>query len=192
MNFPAAKDYILQRLQQELPANLFYHGVHHTLDVCQAVDEIAEGEKVSGNNLVILRTAAVYHDIGFVVAYKNNEAVAARIAGETLASYHYNPEQIEIIKKIILSTCVPHRPQTQLEEIMCDADLDYLGRDDFFEIAETLKKEWLAHGIIHSENDWPIIQFEFLIQHRYFTNTARAIREPQKQKHLAELKRQLK
>ena len=192
MVFEAAKDYILQRLKRELPSELSYHGLHHTLDVCQAVDEIAEGENVTGEKLVMLRTAAVYHDIGFVKEYKNNEEIASEIAGETLGSFHYNKGQIEIIKKIILSTRVPQCPLTHMEEILCDADLDYLGREDFFVIAETLKKEWLTHDLIRSEKEWPSIQVAFLQHHRYFTPTSRARREALKQDHIAKLKELLR
>lgn len=191
MDFEAAKDYILQRLKRELPSKLSYHGLHHTLDVCQAVDEIAEGENVTGEKLVMLRTAAVYHDIGFVKEYKNNEDIASEIAGETLGSFNYNERQIEIIKKIILSTRVPQRPLTHLEEILCDADLDYLGREDFFEIAETLKKEWVAHELIRSEKEWPAIQVAFLQHHRYFTKTSQSRREALKHDHIAKLKQLL-
>ena len=101
MDFKAANDYITQRMLRDLPGKLYYHGMHHTLDVCRAVDEIAQGEKVHGDDLILLRTAAIYHDIGFVVEYNHNEELATEIAGHTLPSYHYAPEQIDIIKKII-------------------------------------------------------------------------------------------
>ena len=191
MDFKAANDYITQRMLRDLPGKLYYHGMHHTLDVCRAVDEIAQGEKVHGDDLILLRTAAIYHDIGFVVEYNHNEELATEIAGHTLPSYHYAPEQIDIIKKIILSTRVPQTPETHLEKIICDADLDYLGREDFFDIAETLKKEWLAHNIIHAEGEWPAIQLKFLERHRYFTKTAIANREAKKQQHISQLKRTL-
>lgn len=191
MNFQAAKEYILNRLSVELPKDLYYHGVHHTLDVCQSVDEIASGENIIDDDLVLLRTAAIYHDIGFVEAYQNNEAIAVTIAQHTLPSFDYSPEQIYIIANIILSTGVPQTPDTLLEKIMCDADLDYLGREDFFEIATTLKNEWLAFHIIDSEAEWDKRQLTFLEHHQYFTSTSRKKRDAQKKIHLAEIKQRL-
>ena len=35
------------------------------------------------------------------------------------------------------ATKIPQTPLTKLEEIICDADLDYLGREDFFEISRS-------------------------------------------------------
>jgi uncharacterized protein len=191
MNFQEAKNFILERLQKDLPGNLFYHGLHHTLDVCQAVDELAASEKVNGKSLVLLRTAAVFHDCGFLRQYLNNESLAVSIAEQHLPGFEYSKEDIEIIGKIIMATRIPQRPSNHVEEIMCDADLDYLGRDDFFQISETLKKEWLAYGIVQSEEEYNEKQVRFFMQHTYFTDTAKQKREEKKQQHLSELKKRL-
>lgn len=93
----------------------------------------------------------------------------------------------KLLPTLLLAASVPHNPQTHLEEIMCDADLDYLGREDYFEIAQTLKQEWLAYGLINSEDEWKHKQVQFFQQHRYFTRTAREKREKQKAKHLQQI-----
>jgi uncharacterized protein len=191
MRFEEAKEFILTRLGQELPPDLYYHGVHHTLDVCNSVEELAIAERVNGESLLMLKTAAVFHDSGFLKQYINNEPVAVAFAQEYLPQFGYSKEQIKVISRIILSTRVPQRPANHIEEIMCDADLDYLGRDDFFQISETLKKEWLAYGIIKSEEEYNEKQVSFFKQHNYFTDTARKNREPKKQKHLIELNKRL-
>jgi uncharacterized protein len=188
MNFEEAKDYILSRLKKELPKNLFYHGFHHTLDVCKAVDELAFSERINGEDLILLRTAAVFHDSGFLQQYLNNEPIAVSIAEQKLPAFNYSSEQIRKIGHVILSTCIPQRPTNHIEQIMCDADLDYLGRDDFFEISETLKQEWLAYGLISSDEEYNEKQLKFFQQHHYFTQTAKQKRELKKQKHLLELR----
>lgn len=191
MEFQEAKAFVLKLLGTELPHNLFYHGLHHTVDVCNAVDELAVAENVTGESLTLLRTAAVFHDSGFTRQYLNNEPVAVAIAEKHLPSFNYSKEQIAIISRIILSTSVPQKPGNHMEEIMCDADLDYLGRSDFFRISETLKKEWLAYGIVSSEEEYNLKQVRFFGDHKYFTKTAKALREPTKQSHLIELKKRL-
>ena len=188
MKFEAAKDYILNRLEKELPKNLYYHGLHHTIDVCAAVDELADSEKIKGEDLVLLRTAAVYHDSGFLKQYLNNEPIAVSIAEQKLPGYGYNPEQIRAIGNIILATSIPQRPHNHIEKIMCDADLDYLGRDDFFDISETLKQEWFAYGLIRSDEEFNEKQLKFFLQHNYFTKTAKEKRESRKQQHMLELR----
>lgn len=187
MQYQRARAYALSRLQQELPANLFYHGLHHTLDVCRAAEELAAGEALSPEELLLVQTAAIYHDVGFIEQYLNNEPIAAQIARETLPAFGYSAQQISIICNIILATRVPQQPQNLLEQIVCDADLDYLGREDFFEISETLRREWLAFGLISSTEDWNCTQIRFFQNHHYFTRTAREKREARKQQHLTDI-----
>lgn len=191
MYYQKARAYVLKRLEQELPVNLYYHGVHHTLDVCQAVYQLAMHEKIVGEELIMLRTAALYHDIGFIEQYLNNEPIASRIARETLPRFGYLPEQIEVICSIILATQIPQTPATHLEKIMCDADLDYLGRQDFFDISQTLQQEWKEFGIVSSSHEWNCKQLRFLEQHTYFTKTAIATRNDLKKKHFSALQGQL-
>lgn len=188
MHYQKARDYVLSRLQQHLPRNLYYHSLHHTLDVCRAAGEIACSEGIEGENLLLLLTAALYHDTGFIEQYRENEPIACQIASQTLPLFGYTPEQINIVNGMIMATRVPQRPQTHLEFILCDADLDYLGRDDFFDIARTLQKEWEEYGLVSSSEEWNRKQIAFLEQHHYFTDTARSKRNLQKQKHLANLK----
>jgi predicted metal-dependent HD superfamily phosphohydrolase len=191
MYYQKAVEYAFRKLREELPEKLYYHGIHHTIDVCQVVDDLAFCEQVTGEDLILLSTAAVYHDIGFTVQYQNNEPVAASIARESLPEFAYTPRQIDIISHIILATRIPQKPTTLLEEIMCDADLDYLGREDFPEIAKTLQQEWMEFGLINSEEEWNCKQVSFFQQHQYFTRTAREKRELTKNKHLQKLQKML-
>lgn len=191
MKFLEARAFILERLQKDLPHDLYYHGLHHTLDVCNAVEEIAASEDVNGEPLTLLRTAAVFHDCGFLKQYLNNEPVAVDLASKYLPEFGYSPEQIASIGNIILSTRIPQQPANHIEQIMCDADLDYLGRDDFFRISRTLMQEWLAYGIVASEEEYNEKQVRFFTQHAYFTRTAIKSREKKKQEHLIQLKHRL-
>lgn len=188
MKFEEVRSYVLNLLHKDLPSNLYYHGVHHTLDVCNAVEELSQQEKVDGPELDLLRTAAVLHDVGFIQQYLDNEHLAVKFAREFLPTYGYSDQQIEIIGDIILCTQIPQNPRNRIEEIMCDADLDYLGRDDFFLISENLKKEWFVYEIVGSEEEYNRKQITFFEQHRYFTRSAQLRRESQKQMHLSKLK----
>ena len=72
-------------------------------------------------------------------------------------------------------------PINKLQEIICDADLDYLGRDDFEEIADKLRLELREMGKINSDRMWDEIQVKFLRQHQYFTRTAIESRQAKKE-----------
>jgi hypothetical protein len=114
-----------------------------------------------------------------------------RMAREILPQYGFNDVHIDMIDKLIMSTQIPQSPTTHLEEIMCDADLDYLGRDDFFEIAHNLFLELKAHGKITSERQWDEIQIPFLNKHNYFTKTNITRRQPKKHEFVEAIKKRL-
>lgn len=184
MNFSAAKSHILYRLQLELPANLYYHGVQHTLDVFEAATEIARGEGITGSSLVLLQTAALYHDCGFLIAYQDHEAAGCMIARQVLPDFGYSHTQVEQICSLIMATRIPQSPNNHLEQILCDADLYYLGTDDFFRIGNLLFREFQEYGILADEEEWNRIQLQFLSSHQYFTATARQRRQSKKVVHL--------
>ena len=98
---------------------------------------------------------------------------------------------IEIVSGLIRATKIPQAPKNLLEEIICDADLDYLGRNDFYEIGDKLFKEFMARGVVGSRDEWNRLQISFLEAHRYHTTYARKHRRPAKLKRIRELKSQL-
>jgi predicted metal-dependent HD superfamily phosphohydrolase len=188
MNFHAAKAFILDKLESELSNQLYYHGIHHTLDVLYTVEELCYYEKVTPYEEMLLKTAALFHDSGFTISAQEHERLGCGIARDHLPRYGYKPQEIERICGMIMATKIPQTPNNELEQIMCDADLDYLGRDDFYDIGRTLFEELKASNVLTSEEAWNRIQVSFLEQHSFFTHTNRKRRAPKKQRYLSELK----
>jgi len=192
INYRKAEKYIVKRLKRELPDNLFYHDLRHTTDVCAAVERLALMEGIEGDDIFLLKTAALYHDAGFVHQYKDNEDIGAALAKKVLPQFGYTSEQIKTIGKLIQATKVPQKPTNHLEQIICDADLDYLGGDEFHMIADKLKKELMDRGFIATDKEWDELQINFLSQHTYFTKTAIALRRDNKNARLEEVKERYK
>jgi predicted metal-dependent HD superfamily phosphohydrolase len=192
INYRKAEKYIVNRLRKELPDNLHYHDLRHTLDVCAAVERIALIEGVEGDDIFLLKTAALYHDAGFVKQYSNNEEIGAALAKEVLPRFGYTDEQIEVIHQLINATKVPQQPKNKLEEIICDADLDYLGGNEFHLIADKLKRELMERDMVQTDKQWDELQIKFLEQHRYFTKTAIELRRDNKKARIEEIKERLK
>lgn len=178
MDFLKARDYILKRLKNELKPNLFYHSIEHTLDVYNSAIKIAEMEGVNGIDLNLLKTASLYHDSGMIRTYNGHEEASVEIAKESLPQFGYNQLAIETISKMIITTKLPQTAGTFLEKIICDADLDYLGRDDFIMISHKLRHEWVTQEInVLSLKQWYELQIQFLSNHKYFTKYAISTRK---------------
>ena len=188
--FKEVREYILDRLENTLDSHLYYHGLEHTKDVLGAVENIALSEGVTSHELELLKVAAAFHDSGFLVVYKNHEEAGCGIAYEVFNKIGMSQEDQDIIYNLILSTKVPQQPKTHLEEILCDADLDYLGRDDFEFISNSLFDEFKHWNIVSDVETWMNIQISFLDKHKYWTKFSKTYREEKKLAHLNKLKKE--
>lgn len=191
MRYKEAENWVFAKLAHELDDVLVYHDIKHTADVVRAADRLCYLEGISQHDTIMVRTAALFHDVGFCEQYMDNEELAAGVAREVLPQFGYTPEEVATIGQMIMATRVPHHPRNKLDEIICDADLDYLGRDDFHPIADNLKIELMHYGIIKTDKEWDEIQVKFFNLHRYFTSSAIKLRQEKKAAHLQEIQSRL-
>jgi len=165
--------YVFDNLESELDHRLYYHGIHHTRDyVLPAAEHLAYLENIKGEQLILLLTAAVLHDIGYIKQYANNEFIGASIAADLLPRFSYTPQQIEIIQSMIMATALPQSANTILEKIICDADLCHFGSYDFISMSNSLWRELIAFGYTISKEQWNKNTLDFLNSHLYWTKTA--------------------
>lgn len=179
---------VLTRLRDQAAPFLTYHSAEHTKDVLDQANRIAQDEGITNDKqLQLLQIAALYHDTGFLIGHQGHEEKSCELARNDLAPYNVPQEDIEAICSMIMATKLPQSPQNHLEEILCDADLDYLGRDDFETISNRLRHEFFSLGVVKNEKEWMELQLKFIGSHRYFTRTNRTQREPTKCRHLKNL-----
>ncbi|GAC1592441.1 MAG: hypothetical protein NVS3B8_06130 [Chitinophagaceae bacterium] len=184
MQVEAAGSFIIEKLEKELPAYLTYHNVDHTQQVLKHTLEIASAEGIAGNELDLLCTAALFHDTGFIEKYSGHEEVSCRIARQYLPQFEYSTSAIEEVCELIMATKVPQTPKSRLAEVLCDADLYYLGTDDYSIIAEKLYPEFLKLGFAKDKMEWQRQQIVFLTSHQYFTKTAQDLLAGKQKKNL--------
>ncbi len=178
---------MMSRLEKSLPSWLHYHSPGHTRYVLEKAIFLAEQEKVSEKDLLLLKIAAVYHDAGFLIGPKDHEKTGCKIAAEDLQKYDLSDEDIEKICGMIMATRIPQKPTNKLEKILADADLEYLGTDKFEEFGQDLYRERLHFDPRLSMEDWNKIQVEFISNHEYHTHFCKTYREPVKQENLRHL-----
>lgn len=175
-------------LDTGLSEKLTYHSYAHTIWVVESCLTIAANEGIKdATDLLLLETSAWFHDLGFVRTYLKHEEKSCEIATEILTQEGASVSEIKKVCDLIMSTRIPQTPCCHLGEILCDADLDYLGRDDFFPWSDKLRKEWYNFGMINSDDEFEERQQRFLNAHRYHTRDAQMRREPVKQLLIKEL-----
>lgn len=180
-------DDIVSLLKAKLPKHLTYHSLKHTLYVLNRAVYIAEKEGVSGNNLRLLKVAALCHDIGFIQTHINHEEIGCKIVRNHFETYNLTAEEVEQICGMIMATRVPQQPKNLLEEILADADLEYLSTNKFKVGSSKLFLELKHFNSQLTQKQWNTIQIAFLQKHKYFTKYCKHYKEHRKQKNLITL-----
>ena len=185
-------EYIRDLFKYELPDGLKYHDANHTLHptkgVVAAANNIAISEKISEHDRELLIAAAYFHDSGYIREYGKNEPIAARMAGRILKLIGYKTDEIEKIQKIILATDLAVKPRTHIEKILCDADLDHFGREDFFKMDGKLREGRRIRGIdVGDDAKWYKATLAVITNHQYYTESQRKLRDKEKQKNIKRL-----
>ena len=181
----------LKLLSTQLSKDLCYHGIHHTLDVLKVINQYIKREKIQAQDAKLLRIGALLHDIGFTVSYTDHELISVEIATKLMSELGFSKEHIKTVNGLILSTQVPQKPKNILEKIICDSDLDYLGRSDFYSKSNLLFKELKTYANIESKLEWNKLQVKFLKSHKYHTKFANKYRQPQKMNRILEIEKQI-
>ncbi len=181
------REFVIALLKKELPPSYYFHDYEHTLYVVDKTIEIAKHEHCSEKEIELLGVAALWHDVGYIHVYKGHEEEGCRLVKKYLPDYGYSKEDIVIICGMIMATKIPQSPKTRLEEIIADADIEYLGAPQPAETAYKLFRELNALDPSLTEKKWNKTQISFLQQHRFFTNFCRTHREAAKAAYLKEL-----
>lgn len=185
--------YALSRLERELAPELTYHNLWHTVeDVLPATRRLAVLSGISADDVRLLEVAAAYHDIGFVIGYHDHERAGAEIIAQVLPGFGFTSEQIAAVQGMILATRLPQSPHTPLEEILADADLDVLGREDSLARSQALRSEMASCGAPVGEMEWYRRQLKFFRGHHYFTTIARSLRGEGERRNIEALETRLR
>ncbi len=179
---------MFSELSNKLAPKYTYHSLSHTTMVLRDAVFIANKIGISDQEMRLLKTAISFHDFGFVSSHENHEERGCKEVRKVLPLYNYRADEIDKICGMIMATKIPQSPKNLLEQIICDADLFYLGTQYYFQVAELFERELSALNILKSKQQWTEIQVTFLENHHYHTEFARQLLEETKQNNLAIIK----
>lgn len=190
-SFQQLYNVVIDKLEHGLPAYLSYHNVQHTRNVVEAVTHLADKEHLSERDKMLVQTAALFHDTGFLQSHDEHELLSCKLAKKILPEFGFENEEIEQVCNMVMATKLPQSAADTLSRILCDADLYYLGTDDYTVMASALYQEMKKFNRVADEREWLVKQIDFLREHNYYTGTAKAEMEKGKQINLERLQEQL-
>jgi HD superfamily phosphodiesterase len=161
--------------------------------VVKMAEYIALQEHINEDDILLIKTAALFHDAGFInIDSEGHEEESIRLAEKKLPEFGYTKNEIEIIAGMIRATMIPQKPKTKLECILADADLEYLGTDNFEYIGNKLYLELKHYNPNLSLEEFNEMQINFLQSHFYHTAYCIQNRTAMKEKNLEDLIQQQK
>ena len=167
---PELKEKIFNDLSNILDENYSYHNLDHTKRVISAAVDIGSNYDLSEKDWRCLLTACLLHDYGFIESHVEHEKISAKLSSQILPKYDFSETDIQIINSLIIVTKLEKKPKNLLESIIRDADLEYLGSEDFIKISPLLKKEWINCKVVKSDSEFYKIQYEFILNHSFYTD----------------------
>ncbi|MDQ1090351.1 Pycsar system effector family protein [Siphonobacter sp. SORGH_AS_1065] len=181
--------HVVQTYQDRVVPELVYHTLTHTREVVAAVHTLSQHYQLSTEPYQIVMAAAWFHDLGYLYgSAAEHEQKSAELAADYLNKKGFSDSFIAQVRACILATRMPQKPNTLLEEIICDADLCHLASADYKEKSKLLRQEVeLLKGYTLSGADWRTANILFFQNHQYFTHYARSIYQSGKTANLERL-----
>lgn len=174
----AVRDYVIVFLTENLSQQLTFHNINHTYEVVSAVREIAGENTLSDEDLCALEIAAWFHDCGYAFCYKGHEEESNRIAKNFLENFNCDASFIDKVLKCIESTKYPQNPVSDIEKVICDADMFHLTRTNYHMYEKALRLEFEKFlGLTFTDEEWQMENHIFLQHQHYFTSYGQDVLE---------------
>ena len=179
-------------LLEKLPRHLRYHGKAHTEDVIMETILFALSDGASPEVVEQQAVSAAWHDVGFIEQDTENEPIAVTLFRKSEAYKLLSEDKREEVMANIMDTQVivkngsPFLLKQQSEiGYALDGDVSNFGREDFFEKRAKVAEE-LGLNLEDPEVRKKFYKFALglLRNHNWKTESARALRQAQKEKNL--------
>ena len=184
-----AEKYVSGLLENETPEGYTYHTLAHTQDVVKNAVIIGTNEKLTEEEMNILRSAAWFHDVGYLKKYKGHEEASAEMALKFLERHGVEEYIRTAVAESIRATAFPQSPESRVAKVLCDADFMHLGQEIYFELAEKLRQEQKNAGIRNlKKGEFDQESVRLFEEHNWHTVFCQNNLEETKQKNLELLK----
>ena len=188
-----AQAYVTELFDKELSPQLTYHALRHTEAVVKECRALAPAASLNAADTEALLLAAWFHDTGYLDVYDGHEFRSMERAAAWLGKHGAEADRVKLVNALIEATHRDSTPETELQQLLVDADMSNLARDDFRSSAELLRIEWeLVLGKSYSNPEWAELQLNFMVGHKFHSEAGKARYAKALKANLSEQRDQLK
>lgn len=185
--------YAVNFITRNVPKDYAFHDLQHTIIVVEAAHKIGKAMNLKEEDLEILQIAGWFHDMGYDKGREGHEERGCEYAANFLNPLGYSSEKLEKIQRCIRATHLEYTPQTELERIICDADLSHLGRRNYWDRCGRIREEIaITRDTILTNEEWVDFELGFMQTHFFNTPAAQQLYGGRKSKHIRKLQRRQK
>ena len=187
------ESYAVNFITRNVSKDYTFHDLQHTISVVKAANRIGKEMNLTEEELEVLQIAAWFHDLGYDQGKEGHEERGCEYVANFLAPIGYPADKLEKIQNIIRSTQLNKTPNSDLEKIICDADLSHLGKRDYWDRCSRIRDELAAtRNKVMSDEEWVDFELEFMLSQGFHTKAAEKLYGDRKSKHILKLERRQK
>jgi adenylate cyclase len=177
-----AKAFVIRQMETHPQPALMFHNLKHTHEVAATAYQLGQMENLSSSDLILLQVAAWFHDLGYLSTYIGHEESSAAMAKEFLEAIQMSDDGIQQVLDLISATKFNHRPETELEKILVDADRANMGSREFLQKGELLRHEWKVYlSKTYNDIEWLEHQLNYIQTTAFNTESAKSLFEANRQ-----------
>jgi hypothetical protein len=179
------EEYVTGLFEQMHEPAFVFHNLEHTQKVVKRTKEIAGHYKLTEDEMLVLFTAAWFHDTGHLFTEPSkHEEKGCEIMRKFMTGKVDDEKIISQTEGCIMSTKLPRNPKNMLQQIICDADTYHFGTKDF----KTTNKNALEEQSRRLGKNDPVKFKEETINmletHQFYTNYAQDLLNERKENNL--------
>lgn len=186
------EDYVIGLFGQMHSPALMFHNLEHTENVVKRTKEIAGHYHVSEDDMLVLFSAAWFHDTGYLFTEPDkHEEMSCEIMKKFMNDFIENQSLIGAIEGCIMATKSPRHPETLLQKIICDADTYHLGTKDFKLMNKKAYQEAKERDPQLDKQSFRQGTLAMLEGHEYYTDYCKELLDKRKKRHIEKLKKKI-
>ena len=171
---------------------LAFHNLKHTENVVDRTKEIAGHYHVNEKEMLILYTAAWFHDTGYLFTEPSkHEVMSAEVMRKFMLDHTNDTELIDQIEQCIMATKSPRNPTNLLQQIICDADTYNLGTKEFKETNKRVRKECRLKTGHDDRLEFSRNTIKMLELHQFYTTYCKDLLSVTKELNMKKLKNKI-
>ncbi|MCA1747928.1 MAG: hypothetical protein LC655_09540, partial [Bacteroidales bacterium] len=168
---------VSERIASNHLLNLHFYKKEFFTRVYNQTELLGRSENISDDEMLLARAAAILLFSGLSEAYENFENRSAEIARSILPEFGFDQRQTERVSNLILATKEPFLPQNNIEAVLIDARMEFIGRVDYLTQVKLLYLEMKNMMKDFSKEKFIRKQMALIKEFNYFTLAAQRLRE---------------